>query len=54
MISHFRWSAVLEGENGGSLGGRKRRRVVESSWRKETLADEVDLQQASKKWRPMG
>ena len=62
----FRWSAVLEEENGEGSIVRKRKRVERSwrrtslllpererSWRRnKTLADEVE--QASKKWRPMG
>ena len=56
MISHLRWSAILdEGTLQASLRGRKRM-VVEKSWmKKEEIADKEEVvKQASKKWRPMG
>ena len=56
LISHFRWSAILdEGTLQASLRGRKRM-VVEKSWmKKEEIADKEEVvKQASKKWRPMG
>ena len=57
LISHFRWSAILDERTlQASLRGRKRM-VVEKSWmKKEEIADKEEevVKQASKKWRPMG